>query len=100
MIKEMQRVAKNLKMQLDFRFPEHNEKQDLSQLDAREDNILSIAIVLESALSLDVVNEVFGYLAGHSCQILEIEHRSDNRMETNSDLTKIDIRISAPSHVA
>jgi phosphoserine phosphatase/glycine cleavage system regulatory protein len=100
LIKGMLSVAQSLKMQLDFRFPERNEEQDISVAEAKEGNILSVAIVLDSALNLDILCEIFGYFAAHSCQILEIEHRNDNRIEINDHLTKIDIRISSPSDVS
>jgi len=100
LIKEMLRVARELKMQLDFRFPERNEEMDIGAVEAKEGNILSMAIVLDAVLSVDMVYQIFEYLARHSCQVLEIEHRSDNRMEINNELTKIDIRFSAPSDVS
>lgn len=100
LMQDMLRVARELKMQLDFRFPDRKEERDISPVEAKEDNILSMAIVLDRALSIDMVYELFEFLAGHSCQILEIEHCSDSKMERSKELTKIDVRISAPSDLS
>jgi phosphoserine phosphatase SerB len=100
LIKNMLSVARNLEMRLDFRFLEQHENKDISPVEAKEDNILSISIVLDAALSVDMVHQIFEHLAGQSCQVLEIENLSDNRMEITNELTKLDIRISAPSDVS
>jgi phosphoserine phosphatase SerB len=95
-MQELLREARELKMQLDFRFPESKEEQDISKVEAKEGNVVSMTVVLNATVNVDMVFQVFEYLASHSCQILEIEHRSDNRSEINKELTKIDILISAP----
>jgi len=97
LMQDMLRVAKELKMKLDFRFPDQKEEQDISPVESQEGNKVSLAIVLETALSIDMVSELFEYFASQSCQVLEIEHCSDHKMKRNNELTKIDVRISAPS---
>eukprot|EP00746_Dinoflagellata_sp_MGD_P126951 gnl/MRDRNA2_/MRDRNA2_61654_c0_seq1.p1 gnl/MRDRNA2_/MRDRNA2_61654_c0~~gnl/MRDRNA2_/MRDRNA2_61654_c0_seq1.p1 ORF type:complete len:870 (+),score=184.12 gnl/MRDRNA2_/MRDRNA2_61654_c0_seq1:93-2702(+) len=108
MMQEMLRVSREMKMQLDFRFPEKKEAKDIHRrgskdivaVAAQESNILCLTIALDTTMDVDMVYQLFDYLSGHSCQVLEIEHRSDNRKDINKELNKIDLRISAPSHVS
>jgi phosphoserine phosphatase len=96
LMKEMLRVARELEMQLDFRFPECYQEFGLEPV---EGNVISVGIVLTSSLTIDFVHQLFDYFASHSLQILEIEHRADNRIEINNELTKIEIRLSGPPEV-
>jgi phosphoserine phosphatase SerB len=107
-MQEMLRVSREIKMQLDFRFPDKHEPKDIQRrgskdiapVEAKGNNVLSMTIALDTTMDVEMVYQLFEYLSGHSCEILEIEHRSDNRKEINDELNKIDIRISAPSHVS
>lgn len=91
LMKDLQDNAKHFDMTLDFHFPE----APVEQAPADEKRIV-LSLCSGSSITATTLCAIDEILSEHNCVILEIEHRSDNKLEVNGEFNKIQMLIKCP----
>lgn len=96
LIKDLLCTARKLDLRLNFRFPDGGSSSFTMEDSER---IISINVVLDEMPSIEMVHKTFEFLSERKCQILEIDHRRDNRIENNGEFSKLEFRVWCPDGV-
>lgn len=98
LVRDLQKTAKGLGLQVDFDFPDRSEKPAaLLDLESGENMVVAYFVsASRTALSASFLHDVDSVLALNGCVISEIEHRGDNKIENNGEYTKLSIIIRCP----
>mmetsp|Transcript_48807 Transcript_48807/g.88219 ORF Transcript_48807/g.88219 Transcript_48807/m.88219 type:complete len:869 (+) Transcript_48807:128-2734(+) len=98
LVRDLQKTAKGLGLQVDFDFPDKAEKPAaLLDLESGENMVVAYFVSKNrTALTAGFLHDVDSVLALNGCVISEIEHRGDNKIENNGEYTKLSIIIRCP----
>mmetsp|Transcript_37398 Transcript_37398/g.59211 ORF Transcript_37398/g.59211 Transcript_37398/m.59211 type:complete len:861 (-) Transcript_37398:219-2801(-) len=91
LMKDLQDNAKQLDMTLDFHFPQAS----VDQAPADEKRVV-LSVCSRASITAATLCSIDEVLSEHGCVVLEIEHRSDNKLEVNGEFNKIQILIRCP----
>ncbi|CAE7877383.1 unnamed protein product [Symbiodinium microadriaticum] len=92
LMKSLTSCAKEQGLQLNFHFPDAGQVPE-----AEGGNEAVISVVSSSSITPALMFDIDKVFWGHGCVVLEIEHRSDNMKEHNSEYNKVQIRIRCPA---
>lgn len=92
LMKDLTACAKEQDLQLSFHFPDASQTEEVEGMA----NEAVIAVVSRKAITPSLLADIDAVLTSQKCVVHEIEHRSDNKIEHNGDVNKIQIRIGCP----
>lgn len=97
LMKDLTRCARERGLQIDFHAPDC--KMEGAEAVESAENVAVLSVVSAMQITPALMYDLDTALTAHSCTVLNIEHRSDNKKESNGEFNKLQLLIGCPPDV-
>mmetsp|Transcript_64463 Transcript_64463/g.100512 ORF Transcript_64463/g.100512 Transcript_64463/m.100512 type:complete len:851 (-) Transcript_64463:371-2923(-) len=94
LMNDLQENSKQFEMTLDFHFPPTTTQAPV------DEKRLVLSLCSRTSIRASTLCAIDEVLSAHQCVVLEIEHRSDNKIASNGEFNKIQMLIKCPPGVS